>query len=105
MQALQIKIASNDRYAQASTYQNLGTVALEQRQWKKARDYLLKALEIDAAYEDFEYSRADLYFLAQLWQASGDVDLPAAIASILEVTPERAEALLHAASSDSGSGR
>ena len=45
-QALQIKIEYQDRYAQASTYHNLGMVAEEQRKWERAQDYYLLAYEL-----------------------------------------------------------
>jgi uncharacterized protein HemY len=43
-QALQIKIEYNDRYGQARTYHQLGTVA--QEQWQQAEQYYQQALRI-----------------------------------------------------------
>ena len=45
-QGLEIHVESGDRYEQASTYHQLGTVALEQRQWAQAEEHYRKALEI-----------------------------------------------------------
>jgi tetratricopeptide (TPR) repeat protein len=97
-QALEIKIEFNARYEQAATYHQLGRVAQEQRQWAQARDYLLKDLEISAEFGDEHGLGITLRSLARLWQASGDAELPAAMASILGVTPEEAAALLRQAS-------
>ena len=60
-QALQISIESNDRYSQASTYHQLGSVAEEQRQWDKAREYFLRALET--------YVPTRMAIAAALWYA------------------------------------
>ncbi len=59
-QALQIKIAYNDRYEQASTYHQLGMVAEEQRQWRQAEQYYQQALQICIAYND-RYNQARIY--------------------------------------------
>ncbi len=59
-QALEIKIAFNDRYEQASTYHQLGVVAQEQRQWAQAERYYQQALEIDIAFND-RYEQASTY--------------------------------------------
>jgi tetratricopeptide (TPR) repeat protein len=93
-QALDIKIEFNDRYSQASTYHQLGGVAQEQRQWEQARDFFLKGLEITSEFNDKPVLAITLRSLARLWQASGDTDLPHAIGSILNFTPEEAETLL-----------
>ncbi|MBN1401465.1 MAG: CHAT domain-containing protein, partial [Anaerolineae bacterium] len=45
-QALDIKIAFNDRYSQASTYHQLGIVAQAQRQWAQAEQSYQQALDI-----------------------------------------------------------
>ncbi|WP_129629852.1 CHAT domain-containing tetratricopeptide repeat protein [Candidatus Oscillochloris fontis] len=51
-QAMEIWIAFNDRYSQASTYHQLGRVAEEQRQWAQAEQYYQLALEIYIAFND-----------------------------------------------------
>ncbi len=94
-QALQIKIEFNDRYAQASTYGQLGIMAREQQQWTQSCDYFLRVLEIFASHKDNHNITITLYNLALLWQSSGDKDLPAAIAKILDATLEETKALLH----------
>ncbi len=87
-QALQIYVEFKDRYEQASTYHQLGWVAEEQRKWEQARPYFIETLKIFVDYEDaYSYSIA-LRSLARLWQESGDASLPAAVASILSVTPK-----------------
>jgi tetratricopeptide (TPR) repeat protein len=93
-QALQIEIEYNDRYHQAGTFHNLGAVAGEQRQWKEARGYFLKAQEIFVEYKDTYSGAVVLQSLAQLWKASNDASLPAAVANILEASVEETEALL-----------
>ena len=96
-QALEIYIEFKDRYSQASTYHNLGRVAQEQRQWAQARDYFLKALTIAVEFNDEYRTGTRLGSLARLWQASEDRGLPAAVAAILEMSPQEAEKLLRAA--------
>ena len=83
----------NDRYAQAA-YHQLGRVAQEQRQWEEARKYFLQSLEIYATYHDTYNMRIYLRNLARLWKASGDANLPAAIAPILGASVEETEKLL-----------
>jgi tetratricopeptide (TPR) repeat protein len=91
---LQIYIEYNDRYAQASTYHQLGRVAEEQQQWKEASKYFLQSLEIDATYNDTYNMRIDLRSLARLWKASGDANLPVAVAPILGASVQETEKLL-----------
>jgi tetratricopeptide (TPR) repeat protein len=93
-QALAIFVEFNDRYSQAGTLHNLGRVAQEHRQWGQARDYFLKDLAITAEFDDEHELAITLRSLGRLWQASGDTDLPHAIASILQTTPEGVETLL-----------
>jgi len=89
--ALQIYIEYQDRYAQASIYHQLGAVAQEQRQWEQAEQYYLIALETVVAFND-DYRRDFVVnSLARLWLASGDGDLPSAIAKILDMTPGEVE--------------
>jgi tetratricopeptide (TPR) repeat protein len=93
-QALAIFVEFNDRYSQGRTLHQLGRVAQEQRQWGQARDNFLKALAI-IAESDGEHGLAiTLRSLGLLWQASRDTDLPHAIASILQTTPEDVETRL-----------
>ncbi len=94
-QALQIYIEYNARYEQASTYGQLGILAQEQRQWQQARDYFLRALETYVEYKDTYYRDMALHGLARVWQSSGDAGLPAAIASIMGMTPVEVEKLLN----------
>lgn len=94
MEALQITIDFNERYAQASTYHQLGRMAQAQRQWDQARDYFLRALPILVEFNDDHNASIVLRSLARLWQASGDTSLPAAIAPILKILAEEAEKLL-----------
>jgi tetratricopeptide (TPR) repeat protein len=93
-QALQIYIENNDRYEQAGIYHQLGRVAEEQRHWQQAREHFLRALETFVAYQDDHKGGIVLSSLAVLLQASGDAGLPAAVASILHMTPAEAERLL-----------
>jgi len=72
----------------------LGRVAQEQRQWGQARDYFLKSLTSTAEFDDKHRLALTLRSLGRLWQASSDTDLPHAIASILQTTPEDVEKLL-----------
>jgi uncharacterized protein HemY len=87
-EALKIKIEFNDRYAQASTYHQLGMVAEGQRQWAQAREHYLRAMETFVTYNDVHNAGVVLRSLARLWQASGDADLPAAIAPLVGSRPE-----------------
>jgi hypothetical protein len=82
------------RCASRGTYYQLGRVVKEQRQFLQARDYFLRALEAFVAYEDSYSAGIVLRSLARLWQASGDANLPAAVASILGGPPEERETLL-----------
>ncbi len=93
-QALQIYIEYKDRYAQASTYHQLGRVAEEQRQWQQAREYFLQALDTYVAYNDTHNGGIVLSSLARLWKASGDANLPAAVATILGYSVEETKKLL-----------
>jgi len=92
--ALEIFIEFNDRYEQASTYNNLGMMVQEQQQWQQARGYLLKALEIWTEFHDEHDTEIALRNLARLWQASEDTSLPGAVAAVLKIQPQEAEALL-----------
>ena len=58
--ALQIYIDFNDRYSQAGTYHQLGSVAQEQRQWAQAERYYKDALQIKIEFND-RYSQASTY--------------------------------------------
>lgn len=90
-QALQLKIEFNDRYSQASTYGQLGLLAQAQEQWAQARQYLMQALEIFVAYQDEYNIGVTFRNLARLWHASGDADLPAAVAGVFGVDVKRVE--------------
>ena len=54
--ALDIKIAFNERYSQAVTYHQLGNVAFEERDWAQAKAYYQTALAIFIEFKD-EYSQ------------------------------------------------
>ena len=94
-QALEI-FAFNDRYEQAKTYHQLGRVAQAQRQWAQARDYFLSALRTYHEYQDGHNAGIALRSLARLWEESGNAGLPAAVAAVLGVSAQEAEALLRA---------
>ena len=96
-QALQIYIEYNDRYAQAITYGQLGLLEQERLQWSQARDYLLRALEIFIAFEDDHYIGITISNLADIWKASGDANLPAAVATALGTSIGETEKLLRKA--------
>ena len=87
-QALALYIEFNDRYSQASTYHQLGSVAQEQRQWAQRAKYLLKDLEISVEFEDQEGTAITLGSLARLWQESADDEVPASAAQRLGATVE-----------------
>jgi len=55
---------------------------------------LLKALEIFVEFHDEHHVAMVLGNLARLWQASGDASLPGAVAVVLKIQPQAAEALL-----------
>ena len=59
-QALAIYIEFNDRYEQAGTYHQLGSVAQEQRQWAQAEQYYQQALAIYIEFND-RYEQAGTY--------------------------------------------
>jgi hypothetical protein len=65
-------------------------VAEKQRCWAEAEDYFLKELEISVELDHQPGTATALRSLARLWQASGDDDLPAAVAIRLGVNPEEA---------------
>ncbi|MEO1684154.1 MAG: tetratricopeptide repeat protein, partial [Cyanobacteria bacterium J06631_12] len=50
----------NDRYSQASTYHQLGSVAEELREYEQARSHYQQALDIKIEYND-RYSQASTY--------------------------------------------
>ncbi|MEK7257636.1 MAG: hypothetical protein AAB316_22965, partial [Bacteroidota bacterium] len=51
------------------------------------------ALKIFVEFHDVHYTVIALRNLTRLWQASGDASLPGAIASVLKIQPQEAEAL------------
>ncbi|PZO42508.1 MAG: hypothetical protein DCF17_08770 [Shackletoniella antarctica] len=59
-QALDIFIEFNDRYSQADTYQGLGIVAEDLREYEHARSYYQQALDIQIEFGD-RYSQASTY--------------------------------------------
>ena len=72
----------------------MGRVTEKQRQWEQGREYFLQALEIVVEYKDTHNGGVVLRSLARLWKASGDANLPAAVATILGISVEEAEKLL-----------
>ena len=93
-QALQISVDFNDRHSQALTYNHLGIVAAGQQQWTQTREYLLQALTLVSEYQDSHFGGIVLRNLARVWKASGDAELPKAVAGVLGITPHEAEDLL-----------
>ena len=93
-QALQIYIDFNDRYKEAGTYHQLGVVAEERQQWEQARAHLLEALSIYRDYQEGHKGGIVLRSLARVWKASGDPELPKAMAGVFGVAPEEVEELL-----------
>ncbi|MEA5480377.1 tetratricopeptide repeat protein [Pseudanabaena galeata UHCC 0370] len=59
-QALAIKIEFGDRYSQASTYQQLGRVAKDLREYEEARQNYQQALVIKIEFGD-RYEQAVIY--------------------------------------------
>jgi hypothetical protein len=91
---LQLYGEFNDRYNQAGTYHQLGSLAQQQGQWEYARKFFFPALELFVAVKDDYSSGIVLHNLAQLWRNSSDTNLLAAIAPILGKSLEETEALL-----------
>ncbi len=60
LQALEIDIEFNDRYAQAGIYHQLGIVAQGLREFKQARNYYQQALQIKVEFND-RYAQASTY--------------------------------------------
>jgi hypothetical protein len=58
---------------------------------------LLKDLTITAEFNDEHGLGITLRSLARLWGASEDAGLPAAVAEVLEISPQEAEELLRSA--------
>ena len=92
--ALAIYIDFNDRYWQAGTYHQLGSVAQEQQRWAQALDYYLKALPVVIEFNDEFHLDMVLRSLARLWQASQDPNLPAAVGAVLKLPVEQVEEML-----------
>jgi tetratricopeptide (TPR) repeat protein len=101
-EALEIFIEFKDLHAQADTYHQLGTMAAQRQQWQQARDYLVKDLAMTAEFDDAHDLAITLRSIAVLWDASGDNQLPAAVAGVLNISPQRAERMLRAASPGEG---
>jgi Tfp pilus assembly protein PilF len=95
--ALEICVEFNDRYSQARTYHQLGTVAQKQRQWDTARENLIKALEILVEFEDQQNVKIVLRSLARLWQAAADQRVLTEAARVLSISEEDAKKLLEEA--------
>ena len=102
--ALEIYIEFNDRYSQALTYHQLGTVAEKKRHWEQAREYVLRALRTFAEFQDQHHFGICLRSLARLWRASADATIPGAVAAILGVKPEEVEGLFEGSDSENGAG-
>ena len=60
-------------------YHQLGRVAQEQKQWKRAREYFLKDLQISSEYKDMGGMRLTLHNLLRLWISGRDNELPEAV--------------------------
>jgi tetratricopeptide (TPR) repeat protein len=91
-QALALYIEYNGRYGQALTYHQLGRVMEDQRQWAQAEVYFLQALTIFVDFEDDYNLKIVWYSLARIWRAGNLVNLPTAVAPILNTTPAEVEA-------------
>lgn len=76
--ALEIYIAFNARFDQASSYHQLGLVAEEQCQWAQAEHYYQRALEIEIAFNDRYHQAVTYHQLGQVaveqqqWQQARD---------------------------------
>jgi tetratricopeptide (TPR) repeat protein len=92
--ALALKVEFNDRYGQASTYHQLGSVAQEQRRFADAADLYLKALTLLAEFQDGHNGGIALGSLARLRQESGEDSLTGRVADVLGVSAEKAAELL-----------
>ena len=94
--------------ARPSTYHQLGLVAQETAAVGAGTGLLSQGLAITAEFDDEHGLAITLRSLGRLWQASRDSDLPHAIASILQTTPEdvetRLSSLLSAGDVSPGSG-
>jgi tetratricopeptide (TPR) repeat protein len=93
-QALRIYDHLEKRYDQAHAYGQLGLLEQERMQWSQALDYFLRALEIFIADKNDKYKVITVSYIAQLWKASGNESLPAAVATILGASVEEIENLL-----------
>ncbi|QTA89392.1 tetratricopeptide repeat protein [Desulfonema magnum] len=71
------------RKKSGTIYHQLGRVAQEQREWKRAGEYFLKDLEITKEFNDLKGMTTTLRNLRRLWKESGDEKLPEAIAEVL----------------------
>jgi len=96
-QALELFVEFNDRYAQALTYHQLGRVAQEQGQWAQAQEHFLRALETVVDCQDKDGLGIVLRSLARLHRAGRGQGLAEAVAKILRIGTDEAEALLASA--------
>ncbi len=67
------------RQKSGAIYHQLGRVAQEQREWKRAGEYFLKDLEITKDLNDLKGMTTTLRNLRRLWKESGDEELPGAM--------------------------
>jgi tetratricopeptide (TPR) repeat protein len=84
--ALHLYIDLNNLHLQANMYGQLGILARAQKAWQQAREHFLHALQIYVGNGDNHSAGIILGDLAWLWRESGDTELPAAIASVLNVS-------------------
>jgi tetratricopeptide (TPR) repeat protein len=96
-QALEIYIEYSDRFKQADIYYQLGRIYQDQQEWEQAEQYYQYALQIYIEFKDTNREGLVLQSLARLWKASGDTNLPAAVAPVLGTSVEEAEKLLREA--------
>src|SRR5260221_257631 len=99
-EALRIKVEFNDRYAQASTYHQLGRVAEEQPQWADAEQNYLEDLRITAEFQDQHGLGITLGSLARI--APERPGLAVKVGEILRMTADQVQGLFDAAGPAAG---
>lgn len=87
-QALAIDIEFNDRYAQALTYVQLGSVAVRQERRAEAKNYYLTALRLFVEFADEYHTNFALGNLAFVYQHTPDDSLLVAVSEVLGMSEE-----------------
>jgi len=75
--------ADQIRRKSAPIYHQLGKAAQGQGEWKRAKEYFLRDLQISNEHNDRAGMGVTLHNLFHLWMAGGDRDLPQAIANVM----------------------